>query len=126
MNEKRAEEYEAEIKKCLLSELQKEIHNEIYRSLEDIICPIMLVSNLQEVIHMQRFHYISHSMGAETCKIVMPRGSSKCYYKRLLGKNEEHQEFKKFVNESFMRYIVCDWGDTCPEDSEQNDISEVP
>lgn len=36
---------------------------------------------------------------------------------------EENPEFSKFVNESFMRYIFGDWGDTCEEDAKQNDES---
>ena len=36
---------------------------------------------------------------------------------------EENPEFRDFVNDSFMRYVVGDWGDTCEEDAKFNDIS---
>lgn len=28
--------------------------------------------------------------------------------------------FAAFINACLLRYISCDWGDTCPEDSEAN------
>ena len=31
--------------------------------------------------------------------------------------------FRNFVNASFMRYIMGDWGDTCEEDKKLNDSS---
>lgn len=36
---------------------------------------------------------------------------------------EENIEFAKFVSDSFMRYMIGDRGDTCPEDAKQNDES---
>ena len=33
---------------------------------------------------------------------------------------EENEEFKKFVSGCLSRYILYDWGDTCPEDWEMN------
>ena len=33
----------------------------------------------------------------------------------------EDKEFKKFVQESFMKYCEADWGETCEEDKELND-----
>lgn len=30
-------------------------------------------------------------------------------------------EFSTFIGDSLGRYINCDWGDTCPEDSRLND-----
>ena len=33
---------------------------------------------------------------------------------------EENREFAEFVNKSFMRYIIGDWGDTCKEDAKLN------
>ncbi len=33
------------------------------------------------------------------------------------------KNFAKFVNESFGRYIKCDWGDTSPGDAKDNDRS---
>lgn len=36
---------------------------------------------------------------------------------------KEDGPFAMFVNRSLGRYTQCDWGDTCEEDAEQNDIS---
>lgn len=33
---------------------------------------------------------------------------------------EENREFKKFVSGCLSRYILYDWGDTCPEDWKLN------
>ena len=36
---------------------------------------------------------------------------------------EENLEFAKFVSDSFLRYMLGDWGDTCEEGARQNDES---
>lgn len=53
----------------------------------------------------------------ETGKVVMTHGIFEQYTK--------DEEFRRFVKNSFSKYLVCDWGDTCKEDSEQNDISVI-
>ena len=37
----------------------------------------------------------------------------------------ENREFHIFVNESFNRYIKCDWGDVCQEDWKNNNRSVI-
>lgn len=44
---------------------------------------------------------------------VMTRGVANAF--------NEDKEFRKFVDESFMKYCNADWGDTCEEDKELND-----
>lgn len=36
---------------------------------------------------------------------------------------EENIDFAIFLNDSFMRYMIGDWGDTCPEEAKLNDES---
>lgn len=36
---------------------------------------------------------------------------------------EENPAFKAFVSQSFTRYYMCDWGDTCEENAKLNDDS---
>ena len=35
-------------------------------------------------------------------------------------KIKEDRGFNSFVNESILKYVVCDWGSTCDEDVESN------
>jgi hypothetical protein len=44
---------------------------------------------------------------------VMTRGVANLF--------NEDKVFRKFVNESFMKYCNADWGETCEEDKELND-----
>lgn len=39
---------------------------------------------------------------------------------RINDKIEQDNEFKKFVEESLVRYTSSDWGDTCNEDVKMN------
>lgn len=38
---------------------------------------------------------------------------------------ERDRGFSAFVNACLLRYASCDWGDTCPEDSEANNDALV-
>lgn len=51
----------------------------------------------------------------ELGKVVLTRS----IYEKCLSDGE----FFIFVGGSLDRYMKCDWGDTCEEDAEQNDIS---
>ncbi len=35
-------------------------------------------------------------------------------------KTKEDSGFAEFINESVLKYVVCDWGDTCEEDARSN------
>lgn len=39
----------------------------------------------------------------------------------IAARIEEDKDFADFVQESFRRYIKCDWGDTCEEDKQTNE-----
>lgn len=39
----------------------------------------------------------------------------------VVALQERHRGFTAFVNACLLRYMSCDWGDTCPEDSAAND-----
>lgn len=41
--------------------------------------------------------------------------------RRVANLFNEDRVFRKFVNESFMKYCEADWGETCEEDKELND-----
>lgn len=41
--------------------------------------------------------------------------------RRVADLFNEDRVFRKFVNESFMKYCNADWGETCEEDKELND-----
>lgn len=41
--------------------------------------------------------------------------------RRVANLFNEDRMFRKFVNESFMKYCNANWGETCEEDKELND-----
>lgn len=41
--------------------------------------------------------------------------------RRVYDRRMNDMIFDSFVWDSLAKYINCDWGDTCPEDSEMND-----
>lgn len=51
----------------------------------------------------------------ELGKIALTRG--------VFEESKADGKFANFINTSLGRYMQCDWGDTCEEDAEQNDIS---
>lgn len=49
----------------------------------------------------------------ETGQVVVTAG--------VAAEMEHNPGFIKFILESFKRYEVCDWGNTCPDDAKMND-----
>ena len=43
--------------------------------------------------------------------------------KNVAEKSKTDMGFEHFLQMSLSRYLNCDWGDTCKEDWDQNDIS---
>lgn len=40
--------------------------------------------------------------------------------RKVFDKSNENEDFKKFVDSSWLRYINCDWGEMDEEDIEEN------
>ena len=49
----------------------------------------------------------------ETGQVVVTAG--------VAAEMEHNPGFIKFILESFKRYEICDWGNTCPDDAKMND-----
>ena len=52
-------------------------------------------------------------MGFELGQVVCTRG--------VWSEMADNNEFVKFVSDSFDKYTMCDWGQTCDEDKPLND-----
>lgn len=48
-----------------------------------------------------------------------------CATRGVADLQESDRGFSAFVNACLLRYMSCDWGDICPEDSEANDDALV-